>query len=58
MEIRGAVSLLVGSLLLVTSACSGGGERDVTDDDGVTMSTPALPDCDADNGGLLLPEGF
>ena len=58
MKIRGAVSLLVGSLLLVTSACSGGGERDVTDDDGVTMSTPALPDCDADNGGLLLPEGF
>ena len=43
MEVRGAVSLLVGSLLIVTSACSGGGPRDVADDDGVVMSTPALP---------------
>ena len=34
MEVRGAVSLLVGSLLIVTSACSEGGPRDVADDDG------------------------
>ncbi len=58
MEVRGAVSLLLSAVLLVIFACSGGGNRDVTDDDGVATSMPSLPSCDADNGGLVLPEGF
>ena len=58
MDVRGVVSLLLGSLLLVISACSGGEPREVTDDEGVAISTQSSPSCDADNGGLVLPDGF
>ena len=58
MDVRGVVSLLLGSLLLVISACSGGEPRQVTDDEGVAISTQSSPSCDADNGGLVLPDGF
>ena len=43
MDVRGVVSLLLGSLLLVISACSGGEPREVTDDEGVAISTQSSP---------------
>ena len=58
MDVRGVVSLLLGSLLLVISACSGGEPREGTDDEGMAISTLSSPSCDADNGGLVLPDGF
>ena len=38
MDVRGVVSLLLGSLLLVISACSGGEPREVTDDEEVNWN--------------------
>ena len=57
MDVRGVVSLLLGSLLLVISACSGGEPREVTDDEEVAISTQSSPSCDADNGGLVSDSG-